>query len=799
MMWFLFVRVLFMSIAMSVSGLAVWGATRLCRGIMSRRTAYRLWLIPLAAAVVPLSVGTPGIAYVAEPQYTAVADPAADNEVMTTAGKVADDVTVERGNNNPMSVDGDTAVRGAVSEFAKSAAFAAKKIPLKEAAGAAYLVGVLICLAAYLLKTARFGAKIRPHLTEFAYEQEAECCARIGYGGKLRVYRADFDCSPFVFGCFRPKMVVTADISKEAFIHETVHIKMHDTAYMLLTAAVGAVHFFNPLAAVFRKQIRKNMELACDESAAAVMDEGERLAYSKGIVANAAPAFAGAACLSETGNNIKERIEGIMEKKTRSRAARLVSIVVAAVMIVSQTVFAAVLGGKAPTKSYIINHTNSVYSLVYQNGDEVLWSRMSGVGSNIATLVNSPFYKGFSADLNLEFSKLRTKEGAFDSKVHIEMTKFVKEFNGGKNWQGLFSVTMGDIEIVSDAMGYLSNIPGNYARDVSRLIIDDGDIRFDLERIDFDTDSEDAINAEYEEDLANDFEAHFSRLYCGHLESTATISGKTYRGKNPDAITTLKVDDSNGKFAMENMTLADCLYYIKSVPGGFYKFDGDKVYGKFLLMYSGGVPADEFYATVSGFYGNTLSLVSDDGNIQCSIVAEDVPEDMAESVDIFGTMTGLRNGIDDNSEFAKTCVRTVKAVPLNRMPFTLRMSDDGTKVILKLKQGFAPLGWDLSYASYGGGDNDVYVKYDSSSGADEFELPLCDTELVSHNLQFRYYSAEPYVKHCYMDIMFKVWNDKIQYRSCKDYITENTGYSGDEGKAMIEKFFLDLPRYISGI
>lgn len=798
-MWYLLVKVLFMSIAMSVSGFAVWGVSLLCRGIMSRRTAYRLWLIPMVAALVPLSVSTPAVTNVSQMQYSAVTEPIAlDDAAQTTAVSGAEVTAAERGNNNPMSVDGDTAVRESAAEFAKSAVFAVKKIPLKEAAGAAYLVGVLICLAAYLLKTVRFGAKIRPHLTEFAYEQEAECCARIGYGGKLRVYRADFDCSPFVFGCFRPKMVVTDDISKEAFIHETVHIKMHDTAYMLLTATVGAVHFFNPLVVLFRREIRKNMELACDETSAAVMNDRERLMYSKGIVAHAAPSFAGAACLSETGNNIKERIEGIMERKTRSRAARLVSIAVAVVMIVSQTAFAAVLGGKAPAKSYVINHTNSVYSLVYQNGDEVLWSRMSGVGSNIATLVNSPFYKGFSADLNLEFSKLRTKEGAFDSKVHIEMTKFVKEFNGGKNWQGLFSVTMGDIEVVSDAMGYLSNIPGNYARDVSRLIIDNGDIRFDLERIDFDTDSEDAINAEYEEDLANDFEAHFSRLYCGHLESTATIFGRTYSGENPDAITVLKVDDNNGKFAMEE-TLADCRYYIKSVPGGFYKFDGDKVYGKFLLMYLGGVPADEFYATVSGFYGSTLSLVSDGGNIRCSIVAEDVPEDVAESVDIFGTMKGLRNGIDDNSEFAKTCVRTVKAVPLNKMPFTLRLSDDGTKVILKLKQGFAPLGWDLSYASYGGGDNDVYVKYDSSSGADEFELPLCDTELVSHNLQFRYYTADPYVKHCYTDIMFKVWNGKIQYRSCKDYITENTGYSGDEGKAMIEKFFLDSPRYISGI
>lgn len=793
MMWFLLVKVLFMSIAMSVSGFAVWGMTLLCRGIMSRRTAYRLWLIPMALALVPLSVNIPIAVNVSQAQYPAVIEPVVlGDAAQPTAGGVADVSAINRSNNNPVSVDGDTAIRGAVSEFAKSAVFAAKKIPLKEAAGAAYLVGVLVCLAEYLLKTARFGKKIRPHLTEFTYEYEQECCARIGYGGKVRVYRADFECSPFVFGCFRTKTVVPkGGISKEAFIHEALHIKRHDTLYMLLTAIVGAVHFFNPLFYVFARQIRKNMELACDESAAAVMDDRERLMYSREIVANAAPAFAGAACLSETGNNIKERIEKIMEKKTYSRAARFASLAVAVAVLVTQTAFAAVLGGRSPAKSYIINHTNIVYSLVYQNGDDVLWSRMSGVGSNIATLVNSPFYKGFSADLNLTFSKLRTKEGAFDSKVHIEMTKFVKEFNGGKNWQGLFSVTMGDIEVVSDAMGYLSNIPGNYARDVSRLIIDDGDIRFDLERIDFDTDSEDTINAEYEEDEANDFEAHFSRLYCGHLESTATIFGKTYSGENPDAITTLKVDDNNGKFAMEDMTLADCRYYIKSVPGGFYKFDGDKVYGKFLLMYSGGVPADEFYATVSGFYENTLSLVSDDGNIRCSIVAEDVPEDVAESVDIFGTMKGLSNGIDDNSEFAKTCVRTVKAVPLNKMPFTLRLSDDGTKVILKLKQGFAPLGWDLSYASYGGGDNDVYVKYDSSSVSDEFELPLCDTELVSHNLQFRYYTADPYVKHCYTDIMFKVWNGKIQYRSCKDYITENTGYSGNEGKSMIGKFFTD--------
>lgn len=92
------------------------------------------------------------------------------------------------------------------------------------------------------------------------------------------------------------------------------------------------------------------MELSCDESAILAMNDEERLAYGKSIINYSAKGISCAVCLSENGKNIKERIKIIMEKKKRSKFAKTLSFMLAALIIFGQTAFAAAIGTKAPKK-----------------------------------------------------------------------------------------------------------------------------------------------------------------------------------------------------------------------------------------------------------------------------------------------------------------------------------------------------------------------------------------------------------------------------------------------------------------
>ena len=55
-MWFIFVKILFMSVAMSVSGLLVMAAARAFSCFLSKRCIYCLWLIPIIAGIIPFGM-----------------------------------------------------------------------------------------------------------------------------------------------------------------------------------------------------------------------------------------------------------------------------------------------------------------------------------------------------------------------------------------------------------------------------------------------------------------------------------------------------------------------------------------------------------------------------------------------------------------------------------------------------------------------------------------------------------------------------------------------------------------------
>lgn len=95
--------------------------------------------------------------------------------------------------------------------------------------------------------------------------------------------------SPILVGLFKPTIylppenTVKMDISM-VIHHELVHLKHKDLWVKALTLGVSALHWFNPLIHMIRRDIHTWSELACDEDVVKEMSHEERRRYGETIL-----------------------------------------------------------------------------------------------------------------------------------------------------------------------------------------------------------------------------------------------------------------------------------------------------------------------------------------------------------------------------------------------------------------------------------------------------------------------------------------------------------------------------------
>lgn len=95
--------------------------------------------------------------------------------------------------------------------------------------------------------------------------------------------------SPMMLGFFRAVLVLpSTEYSAEElyFIlkHELVHLKRGDVNMKLLLTAANAVHWFNPLIWLMRKEAAVDMELSCDERVTQGADYAQKKAYTETLL-----------------------------------------------------------------------------------------------------------------------------------------------------------------------------------------------------------------------------------------------------------------------------------------------------------------------------------------------------------------------------------------------------------------------------------------------------------------------------------------------------------------------------------
>ena len=169
--------------------------------------------------------------------------------------------------------------------------------PLERGLAALWLSGAALFLSYHLAGTWRFTRKARRWSRAAGAEaSQAYEAVRREMGLKkappLRV--STLVGSPMVVGLLRPRLLLPGENfgSQELrFIlrHELTHYRRRDLWYKLVLLAANALHWFNPLIWLLRREAERDLELTCDDAVVAGADGEIRRAYSEALMASIRP------------------------------------------------------------------------------------------------------------------------------------------------------------------------------------------------------------------------------------------------------------------------------------------------------------------------------------------------------------------------------------------------------------------------------------------------------------------------------------------------------------------------------
>ena len=172
-----------------------------------------------------------------------------------------------------------------------------------------------------------------------------QCVRELGIKRNIRMVLQDEISSPalLVF----PVMLIPADIMQTmdkqqiafAIKHELMHYKRRDNIACLLLSMLQAVYWFNPFVWLAYRQIRMDMETACDSMVVKTMDGDERLKYAATVLSlfsrkRQLPVMLGMAVVN-TKKTAEKRLKGIYMKQKSNRKGRLAAAMLACVMLIT--------------------------------------------------------------------------------------------------------------------------------------------------------------------------------------------------------------------------------------------------------------------------------------------------------------------------------------------------------------------------------------------------------------------------------------------------------------------------------
>ena len=323
----LFLRVLTLSLTVSLVLLPLLALAPRLHHRYAGRTFYVLWLLLAVRLVLPLQLVLPEPAVTVElPPSQAVTVPAA---VRPRAEAAVSDVPQSAG----------------AAEPAPAAPEAVRTLSWTQLGAWLWLGGVAALLvyqgAGYALARRKLLRDAEP-----GSEEETALLAALAAGLGVRrvppLLRTADAASPMVLGLARPVLLLPeGQLPEEALEvvlrHELTHLKRRDVAYQALLLLARTVHWFNPLVWWMGREAGRSLELCCDDAVVRGRDEAFCRRYGSVLLRTATGGRMPLSTQFGGGKGqLKARLGNLFRKKRNSAA--LVCIALACALLVTSLV-----------------------------------------------------------------------------------------------------------------------------------------------------------------------------------------------------------------------------------------------------------------------------------------------------------------------------------------------------------------------------------------------------------------------------------------------------------------------------
>ncbi|TDQ36605.1 M56 family metallopeptidase [Aureibacillus halotolerans] len=252
--------------------------------------------------------------------------------------------------------------QGAVSSSLKASGMTTISIEFSYLIIAVWAAGAVVFLTWQLWCYHRFVKELEAQASPIAVDHELlqqleEIRHNIGVKRSVSLKQCSSVKSPLLVGFFKPTIVLPSDFSPMdvdmdmILHHELVHLKHNDLWVKLFVLFANAIHWFNPLAYLLRKEIHVWSEFACDEEVVKEMSHAQRIRYGETLLhviagrTNAPSQFC--ATLSGDGKLVKRRLIRMLAMKKLKK--KTVALVTTSLIIVGATGTAAAALGSDST------------------------------------------------------------------------------------------------------------------------------------------------------------------------------------------------------------------------------------------------------------------------------------------------------------------------------------------------------------------------------------------------------------------------------------------------------------------
>ncbi len=331
------------------------GAVMLFRAVFKKHASpamlYAAWFVLIARLLMPVTIGGISLIVIPAPPPATVAQLV--DMSSQTGGKTE---TIVFPQTPAADLEETTAFQGTVEvpevNTESMTADVHRETPWKwsweTALLALWISGGIIVMLNAAVASVRLGRRLSkaPALPDGWRDTAERIKQELGIRGHVRfVMLRDF-ASPALSASLRPTVVIPFELFWEedrrliefALRHELTHVKRRDHLVCLLLMLLKAVYWFNPAVWVASRQMKLDMETACDSMVVKSMDSGTKKQYAAtilGMYAKAQPRFVLGMALGHTRQTAERRVRGIFMRSRSSRRTTAAALILAAMLVMA--------------------------------------------------------------------------------------------------------------------------------------------------------------------------------------------------------------------------------------------------------------------------------------------------------------------------------------------------------------------------------------------------------------------------------------------------------------------------------